>query len=593
MEQQDRNQAGRARTVRRLLGLLGPYKWKIALGLGCLLLATPMSLFHPLVWKYMVDDVLLADDSAAARTKRLVLALIAMVVVHMLGTAISAYRTWVLGVVGQRFIFDLRNEVYRKIQSHSLQFFHDRRSGDITARAIGDVDALQDVAINGVDNVVSNAIQFVAVGGILIWLQWKLGLATLAPMILVGVLVWMFNARIKAVYRAIRDRLGDLSAKLQENLQGVLVIKAFAREKDEQARFESQSRSYFEESLRGVVARTLYMPSVMSVSFLSNLAALGLGAWFVMKGEFTIGGLVAYRGYWWHLVSPVMSLAQVNEMLQRASAAGARVFEILDAPVEVLDTPDAVVLKNVRGAVRFEDVGFSYPGGRRVLQGVNLDIAPGQVVGVVGPSGAGKSTILSLLLRLYDPQSGRVLVDGTDMRGVTQASLRAACAVVTQEPFLFNDTVESNIRYGRPEATPDEVIAAARQANAHEFIEKLTNGYQTLVGERGVKLSGGQKQRICIARAFLANPRILLLDEATSAVEPESEAIIQSALERLLMGRTAIIVSHRLSMVRDADQIVVIDDHAIAERGTHAELLAREGWYARMYRMQMGNSVAV
>ena len=570
-------------TLRRLLTLLLPYKWPIALGMACLLVATPLSLYHPLVWKRVVDDVIGKSEYG-----QLVPALVLMGVVHFAGTALQAFRTWVLGVVGQRFICDLRERVYECIQAHSLQFFHDRRSGDIMARAIGDVDALQEVAINGVDNILSNALQFVWVAAILIHLQWKLGIATLLPMLGVAVLVYFFNDRIKAIYRAIRDRLGDLSAKLQENLMGILVIKAFAREEDEQARFQRENKRYFAESLRGVVARTFYMPSVMSVGFISNLAALGFGAWLIMRGEFTLGGLVAYRGYWWHLVSPVMSLAQINEMFQRASASAARVFELLDAPIEVEDAKTAATLADVKGAVAFDRVTFAYPGGARVLSGVSIDIQPGQKVGLVGSSGAGKSTVLSLLLRLYDPLEGRVLVDGHDVRNVTQKSLRRCCAVVTQEPYLFNDTIRSNIVYAMPGASEAQMIEAAKQANAHEFIERLPKGYDTVVGERGVKLSGGQKQRICIARAFLANPRILLLDEATAAVEPESESIIQAALARLLEGRTALIVSHRLSMVRDADQILVVDGGGITERGTHDELLARSGWYARMYRLQMG-----
>jgi ABC-type multidrug transport system fused ATPase/permease subunit len=566
----------------RLLRYLKPYWWQIAVGLLCLLLATPAQLFHPLVWKFIVDEVIVNH-----KVGLLVPALLVMVAVHLVGVGLSAARTYLLGVVGQRFVFDLRNELYRKLQSHSLRFFHERRSGDLIARVIGDVDTLQEVAINGVDNIIANALQFIGVAAIIVALNWKVGTLTLLPMAGVAALVWIFNARIRGLYRRIRDRLGDVSAKLQENLLGMLIIKAFARELYELQRFEEENRRYLNESVKGVIARTIYFPAVFTVGFFSSVVMIGVGAIFVLRGEFTIGGLVAYRGYWWQLFAPVFSLAQINEMVQRAIASASRVFEILDAPLEITDAPDAFELAEVKGHIVFDRVTFAYDDKNIVLQDVSFEVLPGQKVGIVGPSGAGKSTILALILRLYEPQEGRILLDGYDLRQIKQESLRRHCAIVTQEPLLFNDTVKHNIRFGRLDATDEEIVEAAKLANAHEFIEELPDGYETVVGERGVRLSGGQKQRICIARAFLANPKILLLDEATASVEPESEAIIQATLERLMEGRTTIIVSHRLSMVRDCDQILVVQDGRIVERGTHDELMANGGWYARMYRLQM------
>lgn len=568
----------------RLLRYLKPYWWQIAIGLICLLLATPAQLFHPLVWKFIVDEVIVNH-----KVGLLIPALLVMVAVHLIGVGLSAARTYLLGVVGQRFVFDLRNELYRKLQNHSLRFFHERRSGDLIARVIGDVDTLQEIAINGVDNIIANALQFIGVAAIIVALNWKVGTLTLLPMAGVAVLVWIFNARIRGLYRRIRDRLGDVSAKLQENLLGILVIKAFARELYELQRFEEENKRYLNESVKGVIARTVYFPAVFTVGFFSSVMMIGFGAIFVLRGEFTIGGLVAYRGYWWQLFSPVFSLAQINEMIQRAIASASRVFEILDAPLEIVDAPDAAELTELKGHIVFDRVTFAYDDKNIVLQDVSFEVLPGQKVGIVGPSGAGKSTILALILRLYEPQEGRILLDGQNLGKIKQESLRRHCAIVTQEPFLFNDTVRHNIRFGRLDATDDEIVDAAKLANAHDFIEELPNGYETVVGERGVRLSGGQKQRICIARAFLANPKILLLDEATASVEPESEAIIQSTLERLMEGRTTIIVSHRLSMVRDCDQILVVQDGRIVERGTHEELMVNGGWYARMYRLQMAS----
>jgi len=572
----------------RLLSLMRPYTVPIVIGFICLLLATPAQMFPPLVWKYVVDEVIMNR-----KVDHLLPAMLVMLAVHLVGMGLSAARTYLLGVAGQRFVADLRNRLHDKLMRQSVRYHHDRKSGDLMSRVIGDVDTLQEVVINGVDNILGNALSLIWVAGIIVWLNWKVGTLTLLPLVVVAVMVWFFNLRVKGLYRAIRDRLGDLSAKLQENLLGMLIIKAFAREAYEQERFHQVNADYTTTSLKGVKVRSMYFPGVMTVGFLSNIAMIGAGAYFVLRGEFTIGGLVAYRGYWWQLVAPVFSLAQVNEMIQRAIAAASRVFEVLDAPEEVTDAPDAIVLDTVQGHIRFDRVNFAYTAERPILQDVSFQVLPGQRIGIVGPSGTGKTTILNLILRLYDPQEGVIYLDGTPLRQLQQQAFRRHIALVTQEPFLFNDTVRQNILFGRLDASDEEIETAARLANAHEFIMDLPQGYDTLVGERGVKLSGGQKQRICIARAFLANPRVLLLDEATASVEPESEALIQAALERLMQDRTTIIVTHRLSLVRDCDRILVIDEGRVMESGRHEQLVQKNGWYARMYRLQMEGGALV
>jgi ABC-type multidrug transport system fused ATPase/permease subunit len=572
----------------RLLSLMRPYTVPIVIGFICLLLATPAQMFPPLVWKYVVDEVIMNR-----KVDHLLPAMLVMLAVHLVGMGLSAARTYLLGVAGQRFVADLRNRLHDKLMRQSVRYHHDRKSGDLMSRVIGDVDTLQEVVINGVDNILGNALSLIWVAGIIVWLNWKVGTLTLLPLVVVAVMVWFFNLRVKGLYRAIRDRLGDLSAKLQENLLGMLIIKAFAREAYEQERFHQVNADYTTTSLKGVKVRSMYFPGVMTVGFLSNIAMIGAGAYFVLRGEFTIGGLVAYRGYWWQLFAPVFSLAQVNEMIQRAIAAASRVFEVLDAPEEVTDAPDAIVLDTVQGHIRFDRVNFAYTAERPILQDVSFQVLPGQRIGIVGPSGTGKTTILNLILRLYDPQEGVIYLDGTPLRQLQQQAFRRHIALVTQEPFLFNDTVRQNILFGRLDASDEEIETAARLANAHEFIMDLPQGYDTLVGERGVKLSGGQKQRICIARAFLANPRVLLLDEATASVEPESEALIQAALERLMQDRTTIIVTHRLSLVRDCDRILVIDEGRVMESGRHEQLVQKNGWYARMYRLQMDGGALV
>jgi len=572
----------------RLLSLMRPYTVPIVIGFICLLLATPAQMFPPLVWKYVVDEVIMNR-----KVDHLLPAMLVMLAVHLVGMGLSAARTYLLGVAGQRFVADLRNRLHDKLMRQSVRYHHDRKSGDQMSRVIGDVDTLQEVVINGVDNILGNALSLIWVAGIIVWLNWKVGTLTLLPLVVVAVMVWFFNLRVKGLYRAIRNRLGDLSAKLQENLLGMLIIKAFAREAYEQERFHQVNADYTTTSLKGVKVRSMYFPGVMTVGFLSNIAMIGAGAYFVLRGEFTIGGLVAYRGYWWQLFAPVFSLAQVNEMIQRAIAAASRVFEVLDAPEEVTDAPDAIVLDTVQGHIRFDRVNFAYTAERPILQDVSFQVLPGQRIGIVGPSGTGKTTILNLILRLYDPQEGVIYLDGTPLRQLQQQAFRRHIALVTQEPFLFNDTVRQNILFGRLDASDEEIETAARLANAHEFIMDLPQGYDTLVGERGVKLSGGQKQRICIARAFLANPRVLLLDEATASVEPESEALIQAALERLMQDRTTIIVTHRLSLVRDCDRILVIDEGRVIESGRHEQLVQKNGWYARMYRLQMDGGALV
>ena len=559
-----------------------PYWLPVLIGTIALLLSTPAQLFHPLVWRFIVDEVILLGQ------KNLLLpAVLVMVGVHILGAALGSLRTYLLGVAGQKMVRDLRNEIYRKMQQHSMQFFHDRQSGDILSRAIGDVDTLEDVAINGVDNIIASFLQFLIVGGVIVILNWKVGLITLAPMVLVALAIWIFNKKVGVLYRSIRDRLGNLSGKLQENILGMLVIKVFGRDKFEIDRFEKANQLYLKVGIKGVLARAIYQPSVFILGFISSALMVGVGAIFVLQGEFTIGGLVAYRGYWWFLFSPISTLAQVNEMLQRAIAALSRIFELLDEPLEIQDPVIPTRLEKCSGKITCSAVSFAYPGGPNILHDMNFTIDSGRHIGIVGPSGAGKSTILNLTIRLYDPNQGSILLDGYDLRSFSQEELRQYFAVVTQEPFLFNDTIEQNILYGRLNATQTEIREATKLANAADFIEELPNKYATKVGERGLKLSGGQKQRICIARAFLADPRILLLDEATASVEPESESLIQSALGRLMENRTTMIVSHRLSMVRDCHAILVIENGKLSDYGNHNLLMNKGGWYARMYNLQM------
>ena len=571
---------------RRLVPYLRPYRSRILLGVALLLVGTPLGSAHPLIWKYIVDVVVVQR-----RPDRLFPALLLMFALQGLATLLDAVKSIILERVGQRFVFDLRNAVYQKLQRQSLAYLSENRTGDLIARAMGDVDVLQEVAFQSIDSVIGNTLSFLVVAGILLSLNWKLGSVTLLPIVAVFFLTRFFNARVKAIYRQARDRLGEVNARLQENLNGLTLIKAFAKERFEAGRFQEVAEHYLQTNFRAILARNTFFPAARFIGFFSNILSVGYGAWLTLQGQFTVGGLIAFRGYWWQLFAPINSLATINELLQRANAAGARVFELLDAPESVTDAPDARILTLAPGQaeVRFEHVGFRY-GDKPVLRDVSFTVKPGQMIALVGPSGAGKTTVLNLLPRFWDVTDGRILVGGQDIRGVTQESLRANFAIVLQETFLFNGTIRDNICYGRQDATQDEIEIATRAANAHDFISEMANGYTTEIGERGVKLSGGQRQRLSIARAFFADPQLLILDEPTSSVEPESEAIITQALERLMQGRTTFVTSHRYSLARGADKILVFEEGRLVEEGNHNELIAREGLYSQMYNLQMGEA---
>jgi ABC-type multidrug transport system fused ATPase/permease subunit len=555
--------------IARLYGLVLPYRRTVAAGMLCLILSVAAELTPPLIWKNVVDTGL-----AQRRWDYIGWQIVLLLALFGAGQLFSAIRGVLLERAGQQLTLDLRLQLYRKLQSQSAAYFADRRTGDLLSRLTADVESVQDVLVRGTDSIVANALRLVGVATIFVALQPALGLLTLLPMIFVGLLLQRYNRTVRPVYRAARERLGDMGAKLADNLGGIRVIQGFAQEARELAGVEALGRQLYDQQIRAVALRNRVFPVIRWVANLGNAIMLGGGVYFIMRGQFTLGGLLAYRGYGRYFYGPIDDLVSINDLVQRAGAAGRRLFEVLDAPETVADAPDSVPLPApLRGEVHFERVTFGYDPARPVLKEIDLHILPGERVAILGPSGAGKSTLLTLVARLYDPDQGRVCVDGHDLRTVTLRSLRSQIAQVQQETFLFNASALDNLCYGRQDAPRDEVEAAARAANAHEFLEKLPRGYDTIVGERGVRLSGGQKQRLAVARALLAEPRLLLLDEPTSAVEPESEAAIVEALERLMRGRTTLVVSHRLSLARAADRVVIVADGRIVEQGRPQDLL--------------------
>jgi ATP-binding cassette subfamily B protein len=566
-------------SAKRLLGELQPYRRPLLMGLALMLVSAPAGMFHPFVWMFVVDEVL---------TKRhielLLPALGVMIVIQAFAITLGAAQDRLFERVGQSFVRDLRNRVYQKLGRQSLGYMHQHRSGDLLSRVVSDVDAMQGSMIAGVTGTLGELVSFAGALASVLYINFRVGMLTIVPLTIVFFMVRAFNVRVKALYGQARERLGKVSARLADNLAGFHLIKSFNTEKDEEKRFAEATSAHYEKTMEAVRLRTRIFPSVFFIGFLTNVIMLGLGAWFVWRGEFTLGGLVAFRGFWWQLNSPIRTLAQVNDLLQRALASSRRVYEVLDAPDEIVDAPGATEVTTLRVPVRVEHVSFSYANGKQVFRDLDLTIAPGENIALAGPSGAGKSTLMALLMRFYDPTGGRILIGDRPLTAVTQASLRRHMAMVLQDTFLFNDTVLENLRYGRPSASFEEVVAAAKRANAHDFILSLPQGYETEIGERGVKLSGGQRQRVSVARAFLVDPDVLLLDEPTSSVEPESEQIISQSIELLMQGRTTIVTSHRPSLLRRADRIFFVHQGTVWEQGSHTELMAKDGLYATMYR---------
>lgn len=577
--------------TRRLYGLLTPYRRTVGLGLVLLLGSVAAELYPPLVWIRVVDQGLPARDWTFIGGQ-----LALLVGVFAVQQLLSAWRGVMLERAGQQFTLDLRVAVYRKLQAQSADYFETQRTGDLLARVTGDVDALQDVLVRGTDSVIANALRLIGVVGIFIALQPLLGVLTTLPMLAVGVMLWRYGQSVRPAYRAARTRLGELTALIADRLSGIRVVQGFAREEAEAARVAALGRELYDEQVRAVTLRNRAFPLARFVGNLGNVIMLGGGAWLILAGQFTLGGLLAYRGYGRYFYGPIDDLVSISDLLQRAEAAGRRVFAVLDAPVTVADAPQAYALPApVRGELRFEGVTFGYDPARPILRGLTLHVPAGQRVALLGTSGAGKSTLLGLVTRLHDPQAGQVLLDGHDLRGLTLGSLRSHAATMGQDTFLFHGTVLDNVRYARPEAPLTEVEAALQAAHALAFVRELPEGLNTLVGERGVRLSGGQRQRLAIARTLLARPAVLLLDEPTSAVDAESEAQVVAALAGLMRGRTSLTVTHRLSLARTADRVLVLEGGRVVEDGPPALLRVQGGLYARLEalaeRLERGEAV--
>ncbi len=569
-------------TLKRLFRFLIPY-WPTLLLSGILLVARAgIELVPPLFQRAIVDQVI-----GPADLSRLGLLIGLLVGVYALHQLINAGDQFIRHALGEKFILDLRVHLYAYLQRLSLSFFERTSTGELMSRVTNDVNALESFVTHGSALTAVDLLRLCGGAMILLWLDWRLALLVLLPVPVLAVTLRYFNTRIRPVYRRVRARLGDINARLQDSLTGIRVIQAFGQEQQELARFANQSENYYQARVLGIRYWATFFPAMRFVASMGTVIVLGVGSIMVVDGSLSLGTLVAFLSYTVSFYEPINRLTEVDNMFQEAVAAGERIFELLDETAEIEDAPAAVELPSLDGAVAFEDVHFRYGTGDEVLRDVTFRMAPGEVVALVGPSGAGKTSIANLLCRFYDPIDGRIAVDGYDLRQVKLASLRSQVAVVLQDTFLFNTTIRENLLYGKSGATQDEIVAASTAAYAHDFIEALPHGYDTEIGERGVRLSGGQKQRLALARAILADPRILILDEATSSVDAEAEYLIQQALDAVLAGRTALIIAHRLSTIRNADKIIALEDGRIVEVGDHRELMERGGLYSQLYQRQL------
>ncbi|MDI6895204.1 MAG: ABC transporter ATP-binding protein [Bacillota bacterium] len=571
--------------LRRLGPFLRPYRGRLAGGILMILVVPVLAALSPWVLMWVVDSIL--QQGRWGLLPWGALALVAVAAMQGISRFLQRYS---MQYVAQRVTYDLRNRLFGHLQQLSFGFYDQAQTGQIMSRLTIDVETVNRFMAMGIMGMGNSLLQVLITVAVLLRLNWRL---TLVSMVVLPPLVHAvveFGRRVRPLWRQIHQQMAVLTAYLQESLAGIRVVQSFAREDLERAKFTVQNRLYMDMTMKALRGAAFWGPYMNFLGAAGTALVLGYGGREVMLGRLTVGGLVAFTSYLGQLMMPIRQLGFLVNLTSRGTAAAGRLFELLDTPAEVQEKPGAVAMPPFRGQVRFEKVSFRYRSGFRALENIDLEVLPGQTVVILGPTGSGKSSLIHLIPRFYDVEQGQVLIDGVDVRDMTLDSLRRQVGVVTQETFLFSASIRENIAYGRPEATLEEVARAAQAAHIHDFIASLPQGYDTVIGERGVGLSGGQKQRVAIARALLMDARILLFDESTSSVDAETEYRIQQEFVRLLRDRTSFIIAQRLSTVRTADLIVVLDQGRIVGRGTHEELVRSSALYRKIYETQLGGT---
>lgn len=571
----------------RILSYIKPYMHRLLFAMVCTIMAAAGNLYIPWIIKDMIDEVL--ADKNGTMLNWIAASIIAIFIVRGL---FWYGQNYLMSYVGQSVIIDIRAAVFKKLQRLSVSFYDKNKTGTIMSYVTNDVNALQSAMVENTIEMITEG--FILIGSVvaMIYLDWRLTLFTVCTFPVVLWFMEFFGKKIRKTGGRIQECTSDITSVLQESVASARVIKSFVREDYEVDRFDVENKANFRANMKNAQLMATLTPVVELVAAIGVTMIIWYGGNNVINGTITAGSLVAFLTYAVNISNPIKRLTRVIGNIQKALAAAQRVFMIIDMPEEIAESRDAKQLPEVSGKVEFQNVSFAYNDKGNVITDLSFSVKPGEVIAIVGPSGAGKSTIANLLPRFYDVNKGDIKIDGHSVREVTLDSLREQVGIVPQETMLFNGSVYNNILYGRLDATKEEIEAAAKAANAHDFIMQLTDGYETKLGDRGVNLSGGQRQRIAIARAILKNPRILILDEATSALDTESERVVQEALDRLMVGRTSFVIAHRLSTVKNADKILVLEKGNLVESGTHDELLALDGLYAHLYKIQYRNKEA-